>query len=149
MAFPGKTGSDVCLGRVGGRPHNLVERPQINNCYRLFCRVVLTLTSVSDREIRVYGADHRQDFYYRIIAPVNLPGNPLDPPLGSYHNSESTFFALIIIYISSRSKGVGVVSSYSTTVYPTSSTTYIHVDQYPVKVTGDGDVVNFIAACDY
>jgi len=29
--FPGKTGSDVCLGRVGGRPHNLVERPQINN----------------------------------------------------------------------------------------------------------------------
>jgi len=29
--FTGKTGSDVCLGRVGGRPHNLVERPQINN----------------------------------------------------------------------------------------------------------------------
>ena len=28
--FPGKTGSDVCLGRVGGRPPNLVERPQIN-----------------------------------------------------------------------------------------------------------------------
>jgi hypothetical protein len=25
------TGSDVCLGRVGGRPHNLVERSQINN----------------------------------------------------------------------------------------------------------------------
>ena len=25
------TGSDVCLGRVGGRLHNLVERPQINN----------------------------------------------------------------------------------------------------------------------
>jgi len=25
-----ETGSDVCLGRVGGRPHNLVERPQIN-----------------------------------------------------------------------------------------------------------------------
>jgi hypothetical protein len=29
--FPGKTGSDVCLGRVGGRPHNIVKRPQINN----------------------------------------------------------------------------------------------------------------------
>ena len=25
------TGSDVCLGQVGGRAHNLVERSQINN----------------------------------------------------------------------------------------------------------------------
>jgi hypothetical protein len=36
--FPGKTGSDVCLGRVGGRPHNLVERPQITNTFSYIYR---------------------------------------------------------------------------------------------------------------
>jgi hypothetical protein len=28
--FPGNWIRRLCLGRVGGRPHNLVERPQIN-----------------------------------------------------------------------------------------------------------------------
>jgi hypothetical protein len=50
----------------------------ISKFYRLFCRVVVTMTSVSNREIQVFGTDHRQDFYYGTIAPVNLPYNPLD-----------------------------------------------------------------------
>jgi hypothetical protein len=84
------------LGLLSTQRHAKVPYPPwstIASCYRLFCRVVVTLTSVSDREIRVDGADHRQAFYYGIIAPVNLPYNPLGS--GSKH---LRFTGLLLVY---------------------------------------------------